>query len=271
MACLSLPKLLLAGDQVMKCPNSEQALCDLLQSFGIDTSAWGDQHAKPLVSLLRELREGSCSLRVANRKRIYRLVEPVFVQITYCGKVLVERMKIFPNGMRREHRSVLAEKKALSDQSALHAAIRGIREELHVDIGEGTEGLVHSPQEDTSFIEELDSASYPGLPAVYETSHIRLNVQSGSSAERAFTHCGLPACKPFETVVMKLEGELRLGWEWVEFHEALRSKIKGMEVPQQTSKRKPMIMNDKSPSNKAPQGFHSIPVSLGRLFPHEDT
>mmetsp|Transcript_28316 Transcript_28316/g.58389 ORF Transcript_28316/g.58389 Transcript_28316/m.58389 type:complete len:272 (+) Transcript_28316:32-847(+) len=271
MACLSLPKLLLAGDQVMKCPSSEQALCDLLKNFGIDTSAWGDQHAKPVVSLLRELREGSCSLRVANRKRIYRLVEPVFVQITYCGKVLVERMKIFPNGMRREHRSVLAEKKALSDHSALHAAIRGIREELHVDVGEGTEGLVHSPQEDVSFIEELDSASYPGLPAVYETSHIRLNVQSGSSAERAFTHCGLPACKPFETVEMKLEGELRLGWEWVEFHEALRSKIKGMEVPQQISKRKPMNMNDKSPSNKAPQGFHSLPVSLGRLFPHEDT
>ena len=26
MACLSLPKLLLAGDQVMKCPSSEQAV-----------------------------------------------------------------------------------------------------------------------------------------------------------------------------------------------------------------------------------------------------
>ncbi|CAE7463295.1 unnamed protein product [Symbiodinium pilosum] len=115
--------------------------------------------------------------------------------------------------MRKEHCSVLAEKKALSDETAMHAAIRGIREELRVDISADTEGLVHSPLEDISFAEEMDSASYPGLPAIYETTQIRLNVQSGSSAERAFTHCGLPACKPFETVEMKLEGELRLGWE----------------------------------------------------------
>ena len=39
-------------------------------------------------------------------------MEPVFVQITYNGKVLVERMKVFPNGSQRVHATVLAEKKA---------------------------------------------------------------------------------------------------------------------------------------------------------------
>lgn len=41
-----------------------------------------------------------------------RWVEPVFVQISYNGKVLVERTKIFPNGSQRKHSTVLAEKKA---------------------------------------------------------------------------------------------------------------------------------------------------------------
>ena len=41
-----------------------------------------------------------------------RWVEPVFVQISYNGKVLVERTKIFPNGSQRKHTTVLAEKKA---------------------------------------------------------------------------------------------------------------------------------------------------------------
>ena len=42
-----------------------------------------------------------------------RLVEPVFVQITYNGKVLVEKNKIFPHGSQRPHSTVLAEKKAV--------------------------------------------------------------------------------------------------------------------------------------------------------------
>jgi hypothetical protein len=52
---------------------------------------------------------GRCS---RGHNRSIRWVEPVFVQITYNGKVLVERMKVFPNGSQRVHATVLAEKKA---------------------------------------------------------------------------------------------------------------------------------------------------------------
>ena len=52
---------------------------------------------------------GRCS---RGHNRFIRWVEPVFVQITYNGKVLVERMKVFPNGSQRVHATVLAEKKA---------------------------------------------------------------------------------------------------------------------------------------------------------------
>lgn len=86
---------------------------------------------------------------------------------------------------------------------------------------------------------------------------MRFNVQSGSMAERAFSDCGLPSCKPFETVEWKYEGLLRLCWdaslaesshrsvpeEWIEFHEALRSGVRGMVPPadvQLKAPKKPM-------------------------------
>ena len=266
MACWSLPIFWQPRDHELRCPSSEQALADLLEGFGVDTASWGTNSTKPLISLLRELKEGSCTLREDNRehkKRIYRLVAPVFVQIIYCGKLLVERGKIFPNQTRREHSSVLAEK-ALRGEIAFHSALRGIREELQVDVTEATEGLVHTTSEDLSYVEELDSASYPGLPTVYETSHVSLHVQRGSLAERAFTHCGLPACRPFTTVEMKKEGELQLEWEWIDYHQALASGIKGMRPPAQASRKKPTDQN--SPRHEGQGPVRSKPACRGSAY-----
>lgn len=223
--------------QVVRCPPNEQALADLLEHHEVDTSSWGDGKAKPVASLLRELKEGSCSLRIDQAKKLLRWVEPVFVQITYNGKVLVERMKVFPNGSQRVHATVLAEKKWRDDATTVDAAIRGMREELSVEISKETEGLVHSPLENICFVESMDSASYPGVAAIYDTTFMRFNIQPGSMAERAFRDCGLPACKPFETVEQKVEGPLRLCWEWLEFHEALRSGVRGMVPPRDVEKK----------------------------------
>jgi len=216
---------------MVRCPPHEQALADILASHGVDASTWGDGKSKTIASLHRELKEGSSTLRIDEKKRLARWVEPVFVQISYNGKVLVERTKIFPNGSQRKHSTVLAEKKWLDDATTFDAAMRGMREELGVHITKETEGLVHSPLEDICFVEHMDSASYPGIPAVYDTTFMRFNIQSGSMAERAFRNCGLPACKPFETVEQKEEGNLRLCWEWIEFHEALHSGVRGMVPP----------------------------------------
>eukprot|EP00440_Ansanella_granifera_P002919 gb/GFBE01003187.1/.p1 GENE.gb/GFBE01003187.1/~~gb/GFBE01003187.1/.p1 ORF type:complete len:259 (+),score=29.37 gb/GFBE01003187.1/:1-777(+) len=216
----------------IRCPRDEHALQDLLERYEVDTSLWGTGKAKPLVSLLRELREGSCCLRYDRTTReLCRCVEPVFVQLTYCGKVLVERAQVLPNGNRREANAVLAEKREPCDTNTLDAAIRGIREELHVDVSQFTEGLVHSLKEDVCYVERMDSSSYPGVRAMYQTTHVRLNILSGSLAERAFASCGLPACRAFETEEQKHEGTLQLFWEWVEFHEAMSSGVKGMQPP----------------------------------------
>ena len=63
------------------------------------------------------------------------------MQITYNGKVLVEKNKIFPKGSQRPHSTVLAEKKWPDDATLLHAALRGMREELKVEVTAETEGL----------------------------------------------------------------------------------------------------------------------------------
>lgn len=218
-----------ASRQQLACPRNELELQALLQRSGVDTRYFGQGQAKPLITLFRELREGSCRLeRDRQTKQVYRCVEPVFVQLTYNGKVLVERVQGLPNGNRRVRNSVLAEKREPDDASPLDAAFRGIVEELHVEVSLSTEGLVYSPHDDLSFVERMDSSSYPGIPAIYATHFVRLNIMSGSDAERAFTSCGLPACRPFETEEGKFEGILTHFWEWTEFHEALHAGVKGM-------------------------------------------
>lgn len=88
-------------------------------------------------------------------------------------------------------------------------------------------GLVHNVMEDVTFTDKRDSASYPGIPAVYLTHYVHLVVKERSSAEAAFKDCGLPGCAAFETQEEKQSGIVQLNWEWVNIQEARVSGVKG--------------------------------------------
>ncbi|CAE8706596.1 unnamed protein product, partial [Polarella glacialis] len=169
-------------------PRTEEDLQDLLEGSGTDTTQFGRGQANSLMTLLRELHESSCRLeRVPTSKKILRFVEPVFIQLTYRGQVIVGRGHALDD-TRLERHNVLSVKRRPGDANPLEAAIRGIKEMLGVSVSLDTEGLVYSPEIDgVTFVSNFrGTASYPGLPAVYKTHHVRLNILTGSSAERAF-------------------------------------------------------------------------------------
>eukprot|EP00933_Yihiella_yeosuensis_P026454 TRINITY_DN20523_c0_g1_i2.p1 TRINITY_DN20523_c0_g1~~TRINITY_DN20523_c0_g1_i2.p1 ORF type:complete len:312 (+),score=43.36 TRINITY_DN20523_c0_g1_i2:102-938(+) len=210
----------------------EDELRAILESKGVDTLRFGLGKSKPLSSLLHEIKEGSCQIAIDEKtQKLCRVVEPVFVQLLYCDKVLVEDAHILPNGNRRERNTVLAEKKEPQDASILDAALRGIEEELGMVIKLSNSGLEHDPDSIETFIEKKDSASYPGIPCIYKTHHVCLRIAAGSPAEKLFSSCGLPACTPFETTETKPQGTLTSFWKWMGVTEALDSGTKGMRPP----------------------------------------
>jgi len=214
------------------CPKTEDALCTLLKGHSIDIALYGQGKAKPIGTLLRELKEGSCRLEVDRKTgHLLRSVEPVFVQLMYQGKVLVEKAQILANGNRRERNMLLAEKVEPCDANSMAAALRGIREELQVEVYEGLKGLVRVVGEDDTFVEQMESASYPGITAAYTTHRVKLEIQLESEAEGLFKSCGLPDCRPFETDEDKLEGGTQhMFWEWMTLDEAAASGVKGFAI-----------------------------------------
>jgi len=215
--------------RAIPCPGSEDALRTLLEAAGVDTTRFGEGNAKPLGTLFRELREGSCSLQKDRATgRVFRQVEPVFVQLTYDSTVLVERTQILANGNRRERNSLLAEKREDMDSDPVRTALRGIWEELHVDACLECEGLVHCQKDDVTLTETMDSPSYPGIKSVYLTHYVHLDIIKDSAAEKSFSECGLPDCSCFETEELKPEGTISFCWEWMHMDEARKEGIKGL-------------------------------------------
>jgi len=207
---------------------TEESLASLLEKNGLDVSQFGVGESKPLSALVKEINDGSCRLEVERGSgRVLRYVEPVFVQLRYGSLVLVERGRQQPTGKRRESRTLLAEKREPSDRGPLEAAVRGIREKLHVEVTRHTDGFVHDKVEDVTFTDKRDSASYPGIPAVYLTHYVHLAVKESSMAESAFKECGLPEGCEFETEELKQAGAVKFKWQWVDIQEARISGVKG--------------------------------------------
>lgn len=231
-------------------PSSLQDLTLLLTQEGnISTSGFGIGVAKTLSSLWEELRSGECALeRGSITGRLTRVVEPVFVVLHFDGKILVEASQVLPDGRERDRRMLLAEKKTLSDRTPMQAAIRGLWKELRLGTG-CEEGLPdrfsYCKDQDVCFLEEIDSASYPGLPCVYHNHQIHFDIHLGedglsilgkdSDFWSTLDFCGilnLPHCTPFETVEFcdSHGGVLRHRWEWVDVAEAKQKRVKGMHL-----------------------------------------
>jgi len=141
-----------------------------------------------------------------------------------------EQQQQLPNGNIRERNMVMAEKKDPSDSSPLACGLRGLHEEVKVDVRGGLpDGMTHRSKE-VPEQESKYSPSYPGLETIYINHHICLEVSPNSDAERLFADCGLPACASFERTESKGEGELLTRWKWLDVENARAAGVRGLRL-----------------------------------------
>lgn len=144
---------------------SIESLSKLLIKYNISIDDWNKGEAKSIENLYNEIVKDDCTLIVENDKLV-RSVEFVGITIYYKNSnlyILKEDEQIFIDGRVRKRNmlSSVAEKMMLGE-NPIKSAIRGIKEELNVDISEDQLEV-----ENKSYSKEKSSMSYPGLNTKY--------------------------------------------------------------------------------------------------------
>lgn len=150
-------------------PKSPNELCDYLKSEGILTTNWGIGAAKTIDHLFKELfKEESCLLRIP--EGLVRRVRAVNIRIYYQqdGKTLYlkEQKQVFSDGRERKRDWLdwsISEKMTPHEEVTI-AIKRAFQEELGI-----TDEVMCSFKETSTRV--LESPSYPGLQAEYESNH----------------------------------------------------------------------------------------------------
>jgi hypothetical protein len=204
---------------------SIEELIKLLEDEGCDTELFGQGQAKTVRALYHELMEGSCVLEKPHSTGpLQRIVEPVFVELRFKDKVLLNTKQTLEDGRTRERNMLLAEKKHPRDDGSLtkregcwDAALRGIGEELGLPLESllqpGILNLNQTEYAQSTLIK--DSFSYPGVPCVYRNHYVVYEILQTEAAVQVFSGCGLPDFRPFDTMEKHRLGQRTNCWEWV--------------------------------------------------------
>lgn len=205
-------------------PENEEALRTFLEASKVDCNQWGTGKAKTVLSLFKEIQEGSSTLEMnQSTGNVQRVVEPVFIKLKYKNMVLVETEQEMADGRKRTRNMVIAEKKEPRDLNVYATSIRGLYEELGIPIETlKTKGALRF-REDVYCCrtEYMDSSSYPGLACVYRTHYSQLDILD--EGVFMFETMGLPNGDAFET----LEKGKKHWWDWYDVEAAAERKIKG--------------------------------------------
>eukprot|EP00928_Gymnodinium_smaydae_P007413 TRINITY_DN12666_c0_g1_i2.p1 TRINITY_DN12666_c0_g1~~TRINITY_DN12666_c0_g1_i2.p1 ORF type:complete len:352 (-),score=77.73 TRINITY_DN12666_c0_g1_i2:143-1129(-) len=226
-------------EEALSAPLKCKSVDDLrahLQRAQIPLPSWGSGKAKSVQHLFKELQEGSSEL-LRNRATgvITRVVEPVFVEICFGGKVLVEQRQWLNDGISdgqcRERNLLLAEKRNPSDADIEATAKRGLAEELNIvasNDGEWPLGVVYKAQDYQRFEKASMSDSFPGLQCNYIYHHLRIDFVAPTDGTQPdfFASCGLPDCKDFHTEEPSHKGTMKHLWSWVDA-ETARQTVRG--------------------------------------------
>jgi hypothetical protein len=148
--------------------NSELTnLINILKRHDIPVDLWGTGKSKTINHLLKELQNSECSLEEENES-ITRYIEFVGIKVYYIDKedqrwILKEERQEFNDGrVRRRNIPNSVSEKMKFGENPTFAAIRGIKEELGVDINSNQ----LSKYSDLHY--DGGSVSYPGLDTKYK-------------------------------------------------------------------------------------------------------
>lgn len=149
------------------------SLDEWLSEHGVQTTAYGEGEAKPLVSLMTEIEEGETVLRLIDGKPL-RLVNVLNVLIRNSkSQLLYEARQELPTGTIRTRNMPLAEK-MLPGENWQEAVHRAVQEELGPVLPTGSNAPQVTVLEDTyeNKVEYKNSQSYPGLSSQVHTSFL---------------------------------------------------------------------------------------------------
>lgn len=146
--------------------NSVNDLMNYLTKFNVDFSSWGTGKSKTINELFDEIVNKDCRLE-EHSEYLIRLIEFVGVKIYYRkGEdvwFLKEDRQEFNDGrVRRRNLPSSVAEKMISGESPIVAAIRGIKEELGVEISSSQ----LTKKRDINY--NGSSMSYPGLRTKYK-------------------------------------------------------------------------------------------------------
>lgn len=137
-----------------------------LKEYGIPHEVWGKGESKSAESLLDEIVNGECNI-VEENGQLVRYIEFVGVNIFYNENgnkyLLVEDRQVFNDGrVRRRKMLASVSEKMKPGENPLYSAIRGVKEELGIDIGKSQLEI----KKDINY--DSKSQSYPGLSSKYK-------------------------------------------------------------------------------------------------------
>ena len=159
---------------------NHDTLKSLLNMLGVSVDLWGKGEYKGLDDLLEEIEQGESFLKI-DGNGIARTVE--IVKLFVCDEdhpergSLFELKQILPDGRVRERMQCPSEK-IKSGETPKAAAIRGVKEELHISFTGYR--LFGTPLT----IENTVSKSYPNLPCSYVIHNFKVILNHGSPALR---------------------------------------------------------------------------------------
>lgn len=141
-----------------------------LKAYNINIDYWGIGDSKTVKHLFDELKYGDCFLKDEGGYLV-RYIEFVGIKVFYKDKngqlyLLKEDRQEFKDGrIRRRNLESSVSEKIKSGEDVILSAIRGIKEELNLEINKNqlkSEGV---------FDYNRGSVSYPGLKTVYKGHH----------------------------------------------------------------------------------------------------
>lgn len=145
-------------------PKSIEELEEILKENGIKTKDYGKGSAKTIEHLFNEIKNDECSIRIEDDE-IIRNIEFVGIEIFHDDLRLKEDYQKFKkdNRVRKRDSEFSVAEKMIEGENAVEAAIRGVKEELGIDIKK--EQL--KKKVENKLGERKDSNSYPGLHTIY--------------------------------------------------------------------------------------------------------
>lgn len=155
--------------------NTVEELISKLEEYKIPYESWGKGYAKTVDHLLDELKNDECAI-IDEQGYLVRYIEFVGIRVFYKDTdgtkySLKEDRQVFNDGRtrRRTMQASVSEKMKFGEDAEL-SAIRGIAEELGVDVS--SDQLIK--RRDLSY--DGGSHSYPGLKSKYKGHVFNCNI-----------------------------------------------------------------------------------------------